>query len=327
MSAISPTDNTALIVDEFISYAVNHLNTIKGTISTISLYSAGPPPSPVQIPGPGILNWSGYFISPSTPSKQLREDDFTPKEDADVQESVKLDKTESIQNGITEEQIDLKLAESDELVISESTDVVVEQFKFNTGKPFVTGFRAGGGGGGFSSGGSGGIEAVDLGSLDFSADWITLSAKFIGKNEGFAKAAINDEGTPRLGFGSDKILDPTTGKIRDVKYGDVTTVDSALKVLQYEVSVSYKARLVGTGDRKISEEDFNALSNKQKAACMSFVYNCGSLKANIAAAIRKKDYAAAANGLLNGPVTGQSSGKVYPGLVRRRKEEATMFST
>jgi GH24 family phage-related lysozyme (muramidase) len=326
MSAINPTDNTALIVDEFISYAINHLNSVKGTISTISLYTAGPPPSPVQIPGPGILNWTGYFVSPSTPSKAVSEDDFVPKEDADIQESVKLDKTESIQNGITEQQIDSKLEEPDDLVISESTDVVVGQVKFNSGKPFVTGFRAGGGGGGFS-GGSGGITSVDLGSLDFSADWITLSSKFIGKNEGFAKAALNDEGTPRLGFGSDKILDASTGKIRDVKYGDVTTVDAALKVLQYEVSVSYKARLVGTGDRKISEADFNALSNKQKAACMSFVYNCGSLRPGIAAAIRSKDYAGAANGLLNGPTTGAASGTVYPGLVRRRKEEATMFST
>jgi GH24 family phage-related lysozyme (muramidase) len=322
MSAINPTENTALIVDEFISYAVNHLNTIKGTISTISLYSAGPPPSPVQIPGPGILNWTGYFISPSTPSKELREDDFTPKEDAEQQESVLLKKDEGVPVGTTESEIDTQI--EDTFKVSVSIDDDIGELKLNSGKPFVSGFR--GGGGGFSSGFTGAVN-VDLGKLDLSADWITLSAQFIGKNEGFAKAAVNDEGTPRLGFGSDKILDPSTGKIRDVVYGDVTTVDSALKVLQYEVSVSYKARLVGTGPRQISEADFNALSNKQKAACMSFVYNCGSLRPNIAEAIRKKDFAAAANGLLNGPISGASTGKIYPGLVRRRKEEAAMFST
>jgi GH24 family phage-related lysozyme (muramidase) len=201
------------------------------------------------------------------------------------------------------------------------------EIKFNQGKPFVSGFRAGGGGGFSSSGG--GIINVDLGALDLSADWITLSAKFIAKNEGFAKAALNDEGTPRLGFGSDKILDPSTGTIRDVKYGDTTTVEAALKVLQYEVSVSYKARFVGSGKSKISQAEFDALNNKQKAACLSFVYNCGSFAnyPNIPAAIRAKDYASAANGLLNGPTRGASTGKLYEGLVRRRKEEATLFSS
>jgi len=329
MAAIQPTDNTGLIVDEFISYATNHLNSVKGTIYTVSLFAAGPPPSPVQIPGPGVLNWNGYFIAPSTRTQLVTEDDFVPKENADVQESVKPTAEESIKNGTTEEQIDLKFFELDSgqsINVSVSDDEFGE-IKFNQGKPFVSGFRAGGGGG-FSSGG-GGIINVDLGALDLSADWITLAAKFIGKNEGFAKAAINDEGNPRLGFGTDKILDPSTGQIRTVKYGDTTTVESALKVLQYEVAETYKNRLVGSGNSKISQADFDALNNKQKAACLSFVYNCGSFAnyPNIPAAIRAKDYAKAATGLLNGPTRGAKTGQLYEGLVRRRKEEATLFST
>jgi len=329
MAAINPTNNTGLIVDEFISYATNHLNSVEGIISTVSLYAAGPPPSPVQVPGPGIINWKGYFIDPSTRSTIVTEDDFVPKENADEQESVKTTKEESIPNGTTEEQIDLKYFELDSgqsINVSVSDDEFSE-IKFNQGKPFVSGFRAGGGGGFSSSGG--GITNVDLGALDLSADWITLAAKFIAKNEGFAKAALNDEGTPRLGFGSDKILDPSTGTIRDVKYGDTTTVEAALKVLQYEVSVSYKARFVGSGNSKISQADFDALNNKQKAACLSFVYNCGSFAnyPNIPAAIKAKDYAKAATGLLNGPTRGAKTGQLYEGLVRRRKEEATLFST
>jgi GH24 family phage-related lysozyme (muramidase) len=329
MAAINPTNNTGLIVDEFISYATNHLNSVKGTIYTVSLFAAGPPPSPVQIPGPGVLNWNGYFIAPSTRTQLVTEDDFVPKENADEQESVKPTAEESIKNGTTEEQIDLKFFELDSgqsINVSTSDDEFGE-IKFNQGKPFVSGFRAGGGGG-FSSGGSG-IINVDLGALDLSADWITLAAKFIGKNEGFAKAAINDEGNPRLGFGTDKILDPTTGKIRTVQYGDTTTIENALKVLQYEVAETYKNRLVGSGNSKISQADFDALNNKQKAACLSFVYNCGSFAnyPNIPAAIRAKDYASAANGLLNGPTRGASTGKLYEGLVRRRKEEATLFSS
>jgi GH24 family phage-related lysozyme (muramidase) len=327
MAAINPTNNTGLIVDEFISYATNHLNSVEGIISTVSLYAAGPPPSPVQVPGPGIINWKGYFIDPSTRSTIVTEDDFVPKENADVQESVKPTAEESIKNGTTEEQIDLKFFELDSgqsINVSVSDDEFGE-IKFNQGKPFVSGFRAGGGGG-FSSGG-GGIINVDLGALDLSADWITLAAKFIGKNEGFSKNAVNDEGDPRLGFGTSKILDPSTGQIRTVKYGDTTTVEDALKVLQYEVSITFKARLVGSGDNKISEADFEALNNKQRAALLSFVYNCGSLRTGIAASVRNKDYAGAANGLLNGPTRGAKTGQLYPGLVRRRKEEATLFST
>jgi GH24 family phage-related lysozyme (muramidase) len=332
MAAINPTNNTGLIVDEFISYATNHLNSVQGIISTVSLYTAGPPPSPVQVPGPGIISWQGYFIDPSTRSPIVTEDDFVPKENADEQESVKPTNEETIQNGTTEETIDKELEEflRGPQIGGLDSGEVVTAFKFNTGKPFVSGFRAGGGGFSGGSGGSGGnIQNVDLGALDLSADWITLAAKFIGKNEGFAKAAINDEGNARLGFGTDKILDPNTGQIRTVQYGDTTTIENALKVLQYEVAETYKKRLVGSGNAKISEADFEALNNKQKAACLSFVYNCGSFTnyPNIPAAIRAKDYAKAATGLLNGPTRGAKTGELYPGLVRRRKEEATLFST
>ncbi len=325
MAAIQPTDNTGLIVDEFISYATNHLNSVKGTIYTISTYP------PVGTPNVGVINWIGYLVSPATPTTLVTEDEFKPKEDVETQESVRPTNEESIKNGITEEEIDAELAAflaGPELII-QGSGVQVSADNFSTGKPFVQGFRAGGGGGFSGGGGSGGIVNVDLGALDLSADWITLSAKFIAKNEGFAKAAINDEGNPRLGFGTDKILDPNTGKIRTVQYGDTTTVENALKVLQYEVAETYKNRLVGSGNSKISQADFDALNNKQKAACLSFVYNCGSFAnyPNIPTAIRAKDYAAAATGLLNGPTRGAKTGKLYDGLVRRRKEEATLFSS
>ena len=159
-------------------------------------------------------------------------------------------------------------------------------------------------------------------SDSFSISHLNL---LIAKNEGFIANATDDEGTPRLGFGSDKIVDPTTGQLRDVIYGDVTNKEAALKVLQYEVSVSYKSRLVGNASYKITEQDFNKLNDKQKASLISFVYNVGSLRENIAQAIKSGDYALAANGILNGPTRGSKTGKIYPGLVRRRKEEASLF--
>jgi len=180
---------------------------------------------------------------------------------------------------------------------------------------------------GFTSTNSGlslGVVA-DLGPLNLNADWISLAAQFIAKNEGFIATATNDEGTPRLGFGSDKIIDPRTGQLRNVIYGDVTTKEAALKVLQYEVSVSYKSRLVGNASYKITEEDFNKLNDRQKASLISFVYNVGSLRQGIAQAVKSGNYTLAAEGILNGPVSGAKTGQVYPGLIKRRKEEASLF--
>ena len=62
MSAIDPTNNTGLIIDDFINYATAHLSTISGVVNTISLYP------PLQTPGPAVILWSGYTVSPATVS-------------------------------------------------------------------------------------------------------------------------------------------------------------------------------------------------------------------------------------------------------------------
>lgn len=56
MSAIRPTKNTGLIVDEFLRYANEHLSTITGVIYTTSNYP------PLGQPGPGIIQWQGYSV-------------------------------------------------------------------------------------------------------------------------------------------------------------------------------------------------------------------------------------------------------------------------
>ena len=322
MSAVNPTQNTALIVDEFIKYAQAHLGTVSGIVNMTTLYQAGP----ATIAAPGLVTWTGYNVESARPTPtQLNEDDFPAKENVDEQQS-QLQSSE-LQNGTSEEDVDKKIKKESDLsnIPDEDTPVkniddVVEVGTFNTGKPFVSGFRAGGG---FTPGFSGAIS-VDLGALNFSADWVTLSAQFIGKNEGFAAKAAWDYNAWRLGFGSDKIIG-ADGKTRKVQPGDTTTVDAALKMLQYEVATPYKERLVGSESYKISEETFNSLNNKQKAALISYVYNVGSLRQGIASAIKEKNYALAAARIKEGPITGD--GVVYPGLVRRRAEEATLFSS
>ena len=56
MSAVQPTKNTGLIVDEFIRYANQHLLTVKGMITTVSTY-AGPSTAP------GVVMWNGYQVA------------------------------------------------------------------------------------------------------------------------------------------------------------------------------------------------------------------------------------------------------------------------
>jgi len=62
MGAIQPTKNHKLIIDEFIRYAQQHLSTVSGIVNTVSTYP------PLNTPGPGITNWSGYNVQPSHPS-------------------------------------------------------------------------------------------------------------------------------------------------------------------------------------------------------------------------------------------------------------------
>jgi predicted chitinase len=62
MAAIQPTNNTGLIVDEFIRYATIHLTTVSGMANTISLYP------PLSTPAPGVVLWTGYTVPPAAPS-------------------------------------------------------------------------------------------------------------------------------------------------------------------------------------------------------------------------------------------------------------------
>jgi hypothetical protein len=62
MSAVQPTKNTGLIVDEFIRYANQHLLTVKGMITTVSIY-AGPSTAP------GVVMWNGYQVAGARSSR------------------------------------------------------------------------------------------------------------------------------------------------------------------------------------------------------------------------------------------------------------------
>jgi predicted chitinase len=73
MSVIQPTNSTGLIIDDFINYANAHLSTISGIINTISLYP------PLQTPGPAVIMWTGYTVTPATPSQITIEPPIEPQ--------------------------------------------------------------------------------------------------------------------------------------------------------------------------------------------------------------------------------------------------------
>ncbi len=74
MSVLQPTNNTSAIIDDFINYATQHLTTVSGVINTISLYPAAPTP----VPGPGVISWTGYTVTPSVPTPPFPTADFDP---------------------------------------------------------------------------------------------------------------------------------------------------------------------------------------------------------------------------------------------------------
>ena len=183
-------------------------------------------------------------------------------------------------------------------------------------------------------------DGIAISGVDMSRDWATIATQYISKKEGFTESSSWDVNAYRLGYGTDKIL-LDNGTIRTVlptkEYyertkekkpanGDKTSKEAAAKVLELQVRTTYKDKVVGTSATEITEEDWNALNDRQRAACVSFVYNCGSFgnHPHIIAAIKAKNYIAAANGILNGPIAGGDA--VYSGLIRRRAEEAGIFA-
>lgn len=94
MAAIPPTNNTGLIVDEFIRYATVHLSTISGVATTVSLYP------PLATPGPGIVIWTGYTVPPAKPSTPIPPDinQLTPEQKTETIETQKEIVQEDIRN-------------------------------------------------------------------------------------------------------------------------------------------------------------------------------------------------------------------------------------
>ena len=71
MSALQPTNNPELIVNDFIQYAQSHLATVSGIVNTVSLYP------PLGTPSPGVVQWTGYTVDGPQQSLNSDEEDAT----------------------------------------------------------------------------------------------------------------------------------------------------------------------------------------------------------------------------------------------------------
>ena len=332
MSVIPPTNNTTLIIDDFINYATAHLSTVSGIVNTLSLYP------PAATAAPGVLLWTGYQVSPATPGG------------GSVQIPMVADPVVDIIIGNNSVYVELE---------TNPQTIII----YNEQRVDLDGVRQNIDGGGFGDTGIILIPVVtvnvtpivkttptndkpkttvvvpaDISFIDPTLDWVGMAMAYMIKKESFTPKASNDEGNPRLGYGTSKLfVSNINGNLitRVVEYGDTTTQENALIVLEHQIKTTFKDKVVsnkpslnkGGKDIKIRPADWDALKNGQKAACICFVYNCGSFTyhPNIAEAMRNKDYEAAAIGIENGPTRGAESGTVYKGLEKRRKQEGMLF--
>ena len=162
---------------------------------------------------------------------------------------------------------------------------------------------------------------------DWKNDWIAIASNYVAKKEAtsvFKAKSSNDEGKQRAGYGTDKILE--NGRLSDVTTSTVFTLQTANNTLIYQIK-----DFANTIKNELGSSNWDKLNKYQKAAIVSIGYNAGenfiserNYGKKIKQGISNNDFKEAAQGILDGPITGKESGYL-PGLEKRRKEEARLF--
>ena len=166
------------------------------------------------------------------------------------------------------------------------------------------------------------------------------TAKYITGKEGFVDKATKDTNRLAIGYGHN-ITDAEikAGQI-DLGNGEFIKVsgeggkdtrvtrEQANKLFSKDIK-QYEAIVI----RAIGQEAYNKLSQNQRTAILSYVYNTGKVPAGFAEAIKAGNFANAATSIRNGIAT--ASGEPDPvrrkqleaGLKIRRKKEGDLFDT
>lgn len=166
------------------------------------------------------------------------------------------------------------------------------------------------------------------------------TASFISGKEGFRTKAYSDAGKFAVGYGHSITdaeikagqIDLGNGEFIKIsgEGGKDTTVtkEQADKLFSKDLK-KYESIVVSA----IGQEAYNKLSQNQKTAILSYVYNVGSVPKGFADAIKTENYANAAASIRGGIAT--ASGEKDPekrkqienSLKKRRKEEGDLFDT
>jgi len=164
------------------------------------------------------------------------------------------------------------------------------------------------------------VGKADLSQLNVNQSWENIAFNFIAAKEGFIERPKNDEGTLRAGYGTDKIV-LADGTIKSVGSDTVFTREDGKRTLIYQIQSDYSKRVI----RKIGEQAWTSLNDRQKAALVSFAYNVGSINNSIASAIKANSGPnIVASAIAEGPYTGAQSGFLSE-LKKRRQLEATLY--
>lgn len=170
--------------------------------------------------------------------------------------------------------------------------------------------------------GGGIIGNVNLGDLNLNSDWINLTADMLRKFEGFATKAYWDVNAYRTGYGTDNIVDEN-GNVSKVTSTTVIDRATAERTLKYDINNRFLPEI----KNRIGANNWESLTNVQKAAIVSYSYNAGAGALNtwgISEAIKqKKSPQEIANLIKVGPIT--AKGKILKVLVDRRAQEAAIY--
>ena len=166
------------------------------------------------------------------------------------------------------------------------------------------------------------------------------TAKFITGKEGFSATAYKDTNRMAIGYGRNITdaeiksgqIDLGNGEFIKVSGagGKDTTItkDQANKLFSKDLG-RYESIVIAA----IGQDAYNKLSQNQKTAILSYVYNVGRVPKGFAEAIKAGNYANAAKSIRDGIAT--ASGETDPvrrkqlenGLKARRKKEGDLFDT
>ena len=163
-----------------------------------------------------------------------------------------------------------------------------------------------------------------------TGSYFDRATNFIKKFEGFLRTPKPDsDGKLRGGYGSPVKWDKEGNFSGMVNEKTTFTEEEATYTLKYNIKNTYEP----LAKNAIGIETWVKLTDNQKAALISYVYNTGTERLkdkNITQYLKEGNYKLAADAIKSGPITAKNEKGIreeVPGLVTRRQQESILFLT